>query len=548
MKRAGRETMKRYLSDIIGEEYQNWGSRKIVLSAGTGAGKTTFILKKLLPYYKKHGRKLLILCNRQLLEEQYEASLAVMYEEYAEYDNVILHTYQHLGQADEKEIEHLLHECYGICLDECHYFVQDSDFNQDTYRLWKVITERFYSKQMIFISATIECLRPFIEEYKKDIKVTNGLTVLENMHTQFIDDGRYDLQVDYSYLDLVGVPSKEDLCKRIASDEGKALIFINDKEVAKELKAMFVKHGIGKEEVTLLNSDELERKKELKEELAFGQHIPKKTKVLITTSVLDNGVSLVDPNITSVTIFSINKTDFIQMLGRVRIPHGCDRRMQLYLVQRDCEEFLARKEKLAFEVGFINEFAEDAEAFGKISSLLIKTNSKEADVARKILYYSGATKTICIGRSGRKLSTGCYADLNCMTVHKIKGMYHDVKAAYSESINNPQYVPELQASWVGYAPEDIIWEEGDAISDEIKMYIMSQMSKEVDKDKFSEIRENVAKLLAGYGRHKKYDARGDRSMSQEKFDEVCADLKLTCVKTKKSGKMCYRVQRKDEEE
>ena len=77
---------------------------------------------------------------------------------------------------------------------------------------------------------------------------------------------------------------------------------------------------------------------------------------------------------------------------------------------------------------------------------------------------------------------------------------------------------------------------------------MSEMSKEGGKDKCSEIRENVAKLLAEHRRHQKYDARGDRSMSQEKFDAVCADLKLTCVKTKKSGKMCYRVQRKDEEE
>ena len=151
-------------------------------------------------------------------------------------------------------------------------------------------------------------------------------------------------------------------------------------------------------------------------------------------------------------------------------------------------------------------------------------------------------------RSGYRRTTDITVSLNLMAVHKIKGLYHDVVAAYTECIKNPTYVPELQASWVGYAPEDIIWEEGDAISDEIKMYIMSEMSKEVGKDKFSEIRENVAKLLAEYGRQKSYDARGDRSMSQEKFDEVCADLKLTCVKTKKSGKMCYRVQRKDEEE
>lgn len=538
--------MKIYLRDVIGKEYQQWHSRKIILCAPTGAGKTTFILKELLPYYKKNNKKLLILCNRRMLEEQYEASLAIIYETYEECNNVEIQSYQHFIHADEKEIQRIQQEFYGICFDECHYFVQDSDFNQETYRLWLMVTKRLCRLQMIFISATMECMRPFIDQFKSDIATIPNISLCEDICKQFIDDGRYDIQPDYSHLDLIGVSNKEDLCRRIAADEGKALIFINDKDGAKKLKEILIQNGIDKNEVSILNADELSRQVELKDSLVYGGCLPANTKVLITTSVLDNGVSLVDSSITSVTIFSINRTDFMQMLGRVRIPRDSDRRLQLYLVQRNHKEFIARKEKLAFEVECIDKFGKDAETFRRISPLLIKTNSREADVARKISYYTEKSRDMCVGRSGLLSRAGCYVGLNEMAVYKIKGMYHDTIAAYVGSMNNPKYVPELQASWVGYEPEDIIWEESDAISDKIKTYIISKMSEEVDKEKFSVVRENVAKLLAEYGRHRKYNARGDRPLSPQKFEAVCSDLNLICIKKEKSGKLCYRVQRKDE--
>jgi flagellar biosynthesis GTPase FlhF len=46
----------KYLADQIGEEYKNWKDDDIVLiTAPTGIGKTTFILKILLPYIMQKG-------------------------------------------------------------------------------------------------------------------------------------------------------------------------------------------------------------------------------------------------------------------------------------------------------------------------------------------------------------------------------------------------------------------------------------------------------------------------------------------------------------
>lgn len=52
----------KYLADQIGEEYQNWKDDDIVLiTAPTGIGKTTFILKILLPYIMQKGGRMLYL-------------------------------------------------------------------------------------------------------------------------------------------------------------------------------------------------------------------------------------------------------------------------------------------------------------------------------------------------------------------------------------------------------------------------------------------------------------------------------------------------------
>ena len=48
-----------YVSDIIGEDYKNWkpGDR-ILISTGTGSGKTWFVLRVLLGEAKRQGKHL----------------------------------------------------------------------------------------------------------------------------------------------------------------------------------------------------------------------------------------------------------------------------------------------------------------------------------------------------------------------------------------------------------------------------------------------------------------------------------------------------------
>lgn len=61
---------KQYITDLVGEDYKNWHGI-VVLDAGTNSGKTYFILKTLLPWTYEHRKRILILCNREALRNQY---------------------------------------------------------------------------------------------------------------------------------------------------------------------------------------------------------------------------------------------------------------------------------------------------------------------------------------------------------------------------------------------------------------------------------------------------------------------------------------------
>ena len=62
---------KQYITDLVGEDYKNWHGI-VVLDAGTNSGKTYFILKTLLPWAYEHRKRILILCDREVLHNQIE--------------------------------------------------------------------------------------------------------------------------------------------------------------------------------------------------------------------------------------------------------------------------------------------------------------------------------------------------------------------------------------------------------------------------------------------------------------------------------------------
>ena len=133
--------MKTYLTNAIGNDFTEWGPRKIFISAPTGMGKTTFIVETLLPWLQnrekwrskfrgKPQKKMLILCNRTLLRQQYLNDVIQKFDTYSDLvGSVEVRTYQDLACELRKNGKLSLGEYSTICCDECHYFYADSDFN-----------------------------------------------------------------------------------------------------------------------------------------------------------------------------------------------------------------------------------------------------------------------------------------------------------------------------------------------------------------------------------------------------------------------------------
>lgn len=179
------EQEKKYLSHVIEEEYLDWdlGSR-VLITAPTGSGKTTFVLEKLLPQAAEEGMYVVYICNRLALQEQVKKGKLKRIE-----DRINGADGKGTTEADlEKLREYLIITTYQSCesnncfpriryrdtsgrvqyiepgkimyyiFDEAHYFISDASFNSRT-GFW---ANRSASGTMIYMTATPEPLFLFL--------------------------------------------------------------------------------------------------------------------------------------------------------------------------------------------------------------------------------------------------------------------------------------------------------------------------------------------------------------------------------------------------
>lgn len=327
----------------------------VFISAQTGQGKNYFIENTLilyvreLNYKEKTSYKILILSNRLALKRQIKNRMnenndlddeekIYSYEEVAD-----IMTYQsllrHKSSLEEKPDKYI----FVIC-DEAHFFTSDAMFNPHTQKILEAIVRLFQKAVRVYMSATpYECLEHIIkceEEYqdtlnwgKPQYKCKTGTMVF------------YHFKRDYSYLDIKIYSSISELyneiVESIAQRKEKWLIFIDDKEKCVKVKDTLEKL-IEDEESTLVveekklkkKDDEIDNEAEKKvervyavdsdskkepiyQEIVKNAKLNKDTYVLISTSVLDNGINL--EGINNIVVSDMEKSKCLQMVGRARV-------------------------------------------------------------------------------------------------------------------------------------------------------------------------------------------------------------------------------------
>ena len=304
-----------------------------------------------------------------------------MLDELEDFGSVTIKSYQ--GFLARKEV---LKEIYDyVILDECHFFLADAKFNKFTFSILEEILNRYPYAIRIYMTATLsDAFVPIMkcelknrtdESYENPDLESSKILPLKLWGQNWVpwrehylsdrcggeyeayydyDAVIYELERDYTYLqcrylkawmekpeELQGDPDDvncdfvealaETIKKQIQEEHGKKycekwLVFVPSTKMGKQLQEM-----LGEEYAVLVTAEAKKRKKNVADDddddatKAYQAICEKKNfskKVLISTSVLDNGVNIEDPHLKNIAILVFDKVAFLQMLGRKRCEEG----------------------------------------------------------------------------------------------------------------------------------------------------------------------------------------------------------------------------------
>lgn len=346
---------KGYISDILTKRRVcDWrADTPVFISAQTGKGKTTLILKNFLPVLMELGGKMLIACSREALKYQYKRDVAkqVAPEMLEDFTDSGLDKQHSFGMIDVYSYQELdfkkdLEPYAMVVLDECHYFINDAVFNKSTYRVLHKILQTQKTARRVYMTATPdEAFPELIAEERENlgkiysIKCMAGCTpyyystgCCNNTVNEYLPHSIiYSFKRDYQYLAPFFFSSDEGLIKMIQKTppEEKTIIFVRSKNKGKELEKR-----LGREAEYIDADLKLDDKKD-----EFRSIVVKNTfdkKVLIVTKFLDVGVNLKDLMIKNIVIYTSCKTDVLQMIGRRRRLNKTEKvALYLYVPEKD---------------------------------------------------------------------------------------------------------------------------------------------------------------------------------------------------------------------
>ncbi len=266
---------------------------------------------------------------------------------------------------------------YIVC-DEAHFFTSDAAFNHDTNDILKYIISNGAGSVRIYMTATIETVFEAIireeyaplEAYIKDMdekmtEAVNGADFRMQKHNSTVDgNGKtytldavntgyqsmrqnflplqvqfYHMERRYEYInDITVYHSHEDLAKKVIASKGtgKWMIFVSKRKfgekIIKDIQAEDAEKSLKCACISAYFRTSLDKK----EKKIYDYIIAKeafKEDVLISTSLLDNGINIKDDSVKHIAIDAFDRTQFLQMLGRIRIEDK--RNLHLYIREFD---------------------------------------------------------------------------------------------------------------------------------------------------------------------------------------------------------------------
>lgn len=470
-----KENERQYIEEVIGNKYQEWEEgNEIFITAPTGAGKSFFILEVLLPMVIDKKVKMLYLVNRRILEIQIEKEIrkkcykkGMTFDQARQYIEVV--TYQSIEQGvlngQTKDYECNWKNVKYIIYDECHYFYADSQFNTYTELSFDFLKRIFDNKIQIFMSATMDNMQEIIK--KRCPVYLYG----ENRNRGFGDQKifnnkqfEYSIEKKYDYVDLFVFHDVEDLPQiivdNVQNDSEKWLIFTDSIEKGKKLCKVLLEEftndeneigsSFSKDDVIFLDADYSKDDEAVQavNELAERQIVSKK--IIVTTPVMDNGISFHDKELRNIVILADTEEIFIQMLGRKRQDGG---RVKVYVCQRSALHFQRRYMNYKNTLEFYEKYSQDFQRIhaGNITGFNRRYYNINIDHRYQQKILSGILKSEIAYRSAKKL---CYFTNGIISVNQfalkrcidLRNYYKDM----AERMQEDEFAfVKKQVEWLG---------------------------------------------------------------------------------------------------
>ena len=363
-----------YVGNVLTEDFLTSHANFLInsshpwlISAQTGTGKSTFIIRTLLPIAMKKGKKILYLVSRKA--QKTHMKLEAMRDDVNgnlragdsltckcnELDPNIISCISEFGCLRIFSYQEFLYESESIdfadylfaVMDEAHFFLTDSDFNCYTSEILQKIVALCKRSVRIYMSATLNDVADVIYKYERN----NTSEIMKfrdffRFHTVYMEE-------DYSYLNPMFFRERADIINQIKDSpkETPWLIFIRIKAEGERLRSE-LENQIGEtcEFITAENNN-----KENEAVISILEEESLKSRITISTKVLDLGVNLKMDNLRLV-IYDDDPVEIKQMIGRRRVALNDKRQaVNVYFHIPTLSDLQKRKRNILSK---INNFAE----------------------------------------------------------------------------------------------------------------------------------------------------------------------------------------------
>ena len=409
-----------YIADFCKDSYFQFLSwNTYLITSYPGSGKSYMCVNKIIPKAYTEQKKVLLLVNRSKLSDQYKKDImqrvingSLDYNPCThslsnDFDRCLtIMTYQKLEELLANYREDTLRDLDKndiLIADEVHYFLNDSTYNPSNILSAEIVLLFMASKTRYLLSATLDNIKPIILNPIKYFKPI--FTPLERFYTltpynQQISSPRvrfteYIMVKNYNYIDVFYFNKTENIIEQIINSkyDEKWLYFVSNKKkaesLANEINTRYkeVHPEYKKDKIASFISADYRNKeqvymKSIMDDLTITEDI--KTKVLITTPVLDNGINIKSHDLKNIVIHSDNIVSFIQMLGRKRLLNK-NERINLYIPSEDINLFEKRKQKIENIISDINQ-CNSSELDCYMTKILYSKDDSRAESFRSVAF------------------------------------------------------------------------------------------------------------------------------------------------------------------